>query len=275
MKIRDAAFHEQSGLIIDKIAGTVMMDSTGLRIPSLLLSTPYSNIRTKADVDFSLMDSIQPGMLHLNLDASLGKQDLMLFMADMPERFCKQWPEWPLAIKGQMDGNMQKMDIEELEAILPTAFHAKVFGTACNLLDTDHLLAQLDLQAETYNLNFATAFVDPKIMKDYRIPNGIRINGMVKADGPRYTADLVAHEGKGFVKAKGWFNHQSMSYDADLVVNNLNVHHFMPKDSIYELSLSAKAKGYGTDFMKKTFGLRLMLGWITCAMVNCSLIVFQ
>ena len=252
MKIRDAAFHEQSGLIIDKIAGTVMMDSTGLRIPSLLLSTPYSNIRTKADVDFSLMDSIQPGMFHLNLDASLGKQDLMLFMADMPERFCKQWPEWPLAIKGQMDGNMQKMDIEELEATLPTAFHAKVFGTACNLLDTDHLLAQLDLQAETYNLNFATAFVDPKIMKDYRIPNGIRINGMVKADGPRYTADLVAHEGKGFVKAKGWFNHQSMSYDADLVVNNLNVHHFMPKDSIYELSLSAKAKGYGTDFMKKT-----------------------
>ena len=252
LKIRDAALREQSGLCLTKVAGTVRMDSAGIRMPSLLLNTPYSNIRARADVDFSIMDSINPGRMFANLDASLGKQDLMLFMADMPDRFQQRWPEWPLTVKGQVAGNVEKMDIEELEATLPTAFHAKMYGSAGNITDMDHLLAQLDIQAETYDVGFATAFVDPKIMQDYRIPSGIRMNGMVNVDGPRYQADLVAREGQGFVKAKGWFAQNTMSYDASLQVNNLNIHHFMPKDSLYEVTATAKAKGHGTDFMKKT-----------------------
>lgn len=252
LKIRDAALCEQSNLCITKVAGTIKMDSSGIRIPSMMLTTPYSNIRMKADVDFSVMDSINPGMLHASLDASFGKHDLMVFMADMPDRFCKRWPEWPLTIKGQVNGNREKMDIEELEATLPTAFHTKVFGSAVHITDTDHLLAQLDIKAETYDLGFATAFVDPKVMQDYRIPSGIRMNGIVNVDGPRYKADIVAHESQGFVKAKGWFAQNTMSYDAALQISNLNLHHFMPKDSLFEVSLTAKAKGHGTDFLKKT-----------------------
>jgi hypothetical protein len=40
-----------------------------------------------------------------------------------------------------------------------------------------------------------------------------------------------------------------MTYDADIKIQNLNLHHFMPKDSLYTVSADIKAKGYGTDFL--------------------------
>lgn len=38
-------------------------------------------------------------------------------------------------------------------------------------------------------------------------------------------------------------------YKADLKIDNLQLHSFLPKDSIYELSLSAAANGRGLDVM--------------------------
>ena len=39
-----------------------------------------------------------------------------------------------------------------------------------------------------------------------------------------------------------------MTYNADISINQLNLHHFLPKDSIYTLSADIKANGHGTDF---------------------------
>ena len=252
LKIREATLREQSGLTLTRLTGTVLMDSAGLRLPNMVLSTPYSNIRANADVDFSVMDSIQPGNMHIGLDAALGKQDLMLFMADMPQRFQDRWPEWPLTVNAQVDGNMEQLDVRQLEATLPTAFHAKVAGTAAKLTDMDHLLAQLDVEAEAYNMDFAMALAGPQLAKDYRLPNGLKLDGTVSADGPRYTADLTAREGKGLAKVKGWFAQNNMSYNANVVVSNLNLHHFMPHNDFHEVTLQASAKGKGTDFLKRT-----------------------
>jgi hypothetical protein len=72
--------------------------------------------------------------------------------------------------------------------------------------------------------------------------------GRVKADGQQYFADITAREGKGLVKAKGSFHATAMRYDADVQVRDLNVHHFMPHDSIYTVSADITAKGQGTDF---------------------------
>ncbi len=252
LKIREAALKERSGLTLTQLHGGVKMDSVGVKLDNFLMATPYSNIRAHADVDLSVMDSIRPGQLHVNLNADLGKQDLMLFMADMPRGFRNGWPEWPLTIKGQMDGNMEELAIEELEASLPTAFRAKVYGSAARLTDMDHLLAQLHVEAETYNTQFVWALADAQMAKDYRIPHGLKLNGIVNADGPRYTADLLAREGKGYAKMKGWLAQNSMSYDAQLEVKELNLHHFMPTNTLYELSARAKVNGHGTDFLKST-----------------------
>jgi autotransporter translocation and assembly factor TamB len=142
---------------------------------------------------------------------------------------------------------MQHMDFHDLEVSLPTAFHATATGFAANLDDPQRLRADVQFTASTQNLGFVMAMLPGDMQRNYRIPP-MSAQGRVKADGQQYYADITAREGRGTVKAKGSFNAAAMRYDADIKVRDLNVHHFMPYDSIYTVSADVVAKGQGTDF---------------------------
>ena len=261
--IRHTSLKEKSGLEISELKGGVRLDSAfnQIQMPALALKTPDSDIYTEVDMDFNAFDARNPGKMKVRLNAQIGKQDLMRFMGDMPAQFIRRYPNHPISIKGSLNGNLQQMAFTGLDINLPTAFHLSANGTAGNLTDPSKLQADLKINAKTQDIGFMTAMLDAKVMNDYRIPNGITLDGTLKADGPRYQADLTAREGQGTVKlkgnatipqnAKGEMVPSLMSYDANVSIKNLNVHHFMPKDSIYTLSADIKAKGYGTDFLSK------------------------
>ena len=71
----------------------------------------------------------------------------------------------------------------------------------------------------------------------------------MEMNGPQYKAKLDLKEGKGSMNVNAALNSSTEVYTADLKINDLQLHHFLPKDSIYELSLSADAKGRGLDVM--------------------------
>ena len=260
--IRKAQLKDKSsGLEITDIKGGVRFDANfdNVQIPALYVKTPDSDIFTEVDMDLNTFGDQNPGKMKMRLNAQIGKQDMVKLMGDMPQSFIRKYPNHPLSIKGSVNGNMQQMDFTGLDINLPTAFHATASGTAGNLTDPQRLTADIQLNARTQDIGFATALLDPKMMKDYRIPNGITLDGTIKANGTKYAADLTAREGGGTVKlkgsttipldAKGNYATSNITYDADIKVQNLNLHHFMPKDSLYLLSADIKAKGYGTDFL--------------------------
>lgn len=259
--IDHTSLKEKSGLEITEMKGGVRLDSAfnQIQIPAISLKTPDSNIYTEVDMDFSAFDERKPGKMKVRLNAQLGKQDLMRFMGDMPPAFIRQYPNHPISIKGSLNGNMQEMAFTGLDIHLPTAFHISASGTAKHLTDMSRLQADLKVSAQTQDIGFMTAMLDPKTMSDYRIPNGITLDGTLKADGSHYAADLLARESKGTIKlkgnatipknAKGEMMPNLMSYVADISIKDLNLHHFMPKDSIYNISADISAKGYGTDIL--------------------------
>ena len=259
--VRQTALKEKSGLEITELSGGVNLDSAfnNVQLPSFKLRTPDSDIMAEADIDFNIADIQNPGKMKLRLNAQLGKQDLMKFMGDMPQKFIERYPNHPLSIRGSVNGNMKQMEFTGLDINLPTALHLSANGTAENITDMRNLKADVKLSATTQDMNFVTALVDPSLTKDYRIPNGMTLDGTLKANGPRYATNMTLREGSGIVKlvgdatipmnAKGEMIVDNISYDADISISNLNLHHFMPKDSIYHVSASIKAKGYGTDVL--------------------------
>lgn len=247
MYLRQVALKEKSGLAVTHLSGPIAMEDGAVKLPKFRLSTPYSDIDVELDVPLSLMEPVDPGKMRLRMNASLGKQDLMPFMADLPAAMRQRWPEYPLTVSGLLKGNMQHMDFHDLEVSLPTAFHANATGFAANLDKPDMLRADVQFTATTQNLGFVMAMMPRDMQRDYRIPP-LSAQGRVKADGQQYFADITAREGRGTVKAKGSFNAAAMRYDADIKVRDLNVHHFMPHDSIYTVSADVTAKGQGTDF---------------------------
>ena len=227
--------------------GAVTMQDGKLRLPSFRLNTPDSNILVDLDFPLSFADSIDPGKLRLRLDAQLARQDLMPFMSALPKAMQERWPQYPLSVKGMVKGNMDYMEFSELDVSLPTAFEAQADGFVANLNDMKRLRADVTFKAQTQNLGFVMASLPRDVQRNYRLPNGIRAEGRVKADGEQYFADVVAREGGGRVDLKGSFDSRRMAYDAKVKVSNLNVHHFMPHDSIYTVSANLTAKGQGTD----------------------------
>ena len=257
--VKKAFFKEKSGLVVSEMTGGVTLDSTynHIRMPLMTLRTPDSSIMTEADLDFTAFDNQNPGQMKVRLYAQLGKQDLQIYAGKLPQKFMEHFPNRPLIIRGSLNGNMQHLELTGIDINLATALHASIEGTADNVTDMSRLKADIKMEAKTKELNFMTALIDPKMSGIYRIPNGMDLNATLKANGTRYTADMTLHEGGGNVKmkgsaliplnAKGEMVTGNMTYDADISINQLNLHHFLPKDSIYTLAADIKAKGHGTD----------------------------
>ena len=246
--MRTVALKEKSGLQVTDLTGPIAMENGSLQLPRFRLKTPVSDILVDMDMPLSLTDKIDPGKMRLRMNAQLGKADLMHFMSDLPEGFRQRWPDVPLHLSGELRGNMQHMDFNDLDVRLPMAFEATASGFAANLDDLDHLTADVQFRAKTGNLGFVLAMMPRDMQRDYRLPP-MTMQGRVKALGQQYTADITAREGGGVVQAKGSFHAALMRYDAQLKVRDLNIHHFMPRDSIYTLSADITAHGQGTDFL--------------------------
>ena len=225
---------------------TVTNDS--IKVPWMELKTPNSSVAIHVAFPMSFTDSVSPGSLQFGMDAKLGKQDILPFLKDMPQAFQQQWPEGPLALRGQVEGNMRHMEFYNLLIDLPTAFNATATGWADNLDTPDKLQADVQFKAETQNLGFAMAMMPRDMQRSYRLPP-MSAEGRVKTTGEEYEADITAREGGGMLKAKGLFNARAESYSANLKIQNLNVRHFMPRDSIYTISAEMDAKGHGFDFL--------------------------
>ena len=263
--VRQSAFKlnlgDGRGLQITEMTGGLSLDSAfnHIRMPLMSLRTPDSNIMAEADMDFNVFDGQHPGVMKLRLFAQVGKQDLFALTGQLPQKFTQHFPTHPLIIRGSIDGNMDHMKLTGIDIDLATAVHATLKGTIDHMTDLRRMKADIKVDAKTKSLNFMTALLDPEMSNDIRIPDGITLNGSMTANGTKYSADLTAHEGSGSIRmngsatipldAKDEFVTDMTSYDADISIKDLNVHHFLPKDSIYTLTADMKASGYGTDLL--------------------------
>lgn len=251
--VRKCGMKEKSGLQLTALTTTVDMDSVKIVMPDFVLRTPDSSIDAYMNMDMSVAEKVNPGKMRLRLNAMLGKQDVMMFCGGMPQSFIERYPNRPIYIRCSVNGNMERVDFTGVDVKLPTAFHLTAGGFAENPTDMDRLRADVKLNAETQNIGFLTSLADPKMMKDYRVPGGIRLDGRLTANGKQYAANLTAREGKGTVRAKGNINLATMRYAADIAVNRLNLHHFMPKQPMREFTGTLTASGKGFDvFSPKT-----------------------
>ena len=247
--VRSAQLTEKSGLRIDSLQGQIALDDKKVRLPDLKLRTPESHLDASLAMDLDAFNDSMPGKLHLRADGSLGKQDIMRFLGGMPQGFIRQWPNQPLTLKTVAVGNMKQLELTGLNARLPGAFDLNAKGTLANLDDPDRLKANIGLNAKGYNLNFISALVPPETLKDVNIPKGIGLKGQFRVDGQKYAADFNATQGKGSLTGKAVVDTRgTMTYDADLMANNLQLKNFLPKYDAGAFTGKVAVKGSGTDF---------------------------
>lgn len=247
----ECSMREKSGLEIVNLEFPMSLDSAALHIPELKLLTPDSDLEALAKVDLNVMDEENPGQLYLRLFASIGKQDVMRFCGDLPQAFRQRYPAAPMIVRSSVSGNMKHVDVDGMSLELPTAFRLSTKGKASNLADIEHLKADFDIEASTDNLAFVETLIDSSGSGFLRIPSGITLDGIVKADGKNYDTDILLCQDSGTVALTAAYRGDNDTYTAELTASSINLHNFLPKDSLYEFSAVAKVEGQGFDMFER------------------------
>lgn len=246
--IRECSMNERSGLSLSSLNGRIFADSSLIRVPELHLLTPHSEINLGARTYWELVEKPTTSHLSAYINAYIGKQDVMLFAGSLPEKFKKEYPFRPLTIRAGTEGNLSQMQISRFMVDLPGAFSLKGGGELWQLTDSLKRSAKLDLDMQTQNIGFLTALAGPADNGSLAIPDSMRLTAHVGMEGNRLSTLLKLNEGKGFMALDASYDLKSEAYHADLSIDSLQLHHFLPKDSLYNLTIHAKARGKGTDF---------------------------
>ena len=247
--IREFTMNERSGLSVTSLTGRAFSNDSIISVPGLKLQTPHSEIDLSAHTYWKLVNIPTTGRLSANLNAYIGKEDVMLFTGGLPDSFKEAYPFRPLVIRAGTDGNLKEMQISRFTADLPGAFSLEGGGILENLADSITRSGTIGLKMKTQNLNFLTGLSGEVPNGTLVIPDSMNLVAQVDIKGPEYKANLHLKEGQGAMNVNAALNTATEVYKADLKIDNLQLHHFLPKDSIYELSLSAAADGRGLDVM--------------------------
>lgn len=245
--LRDMRVDERSGLSVTSLTAKIVSDTSVIRIPDLRLTTPNSEINFSAQTYWELIDIPTSGNLTAMLDAHIGRQDVLLFGSGLPEEFRSSYPMHPLVVRAGTTGNLKSMQLSGFKIDLPGAFSIRATGNLFNMTDSLTRSADLNLTMQTGDLNFLAGLTGIRPKTSFVIPDSMNLQAGLRMNGSDLTADLCLEEQEGVVKMDASYNLTTEKYQAMLLVDSIQVDHFLPNDSIYGLSVWAKAEGTGSD----------------------------
>ncbi|MBQ8674171.1 MAG: translocation/assembly module TamB domain-containing protein [Bacteroides sp.] len=246
--IRQLSMYERSGLSITSLTGHLHADTTLIRVPDLRLSTPHSEMDFSTQTYWELLDIPTSGQLSARFNAYIGKQDVMLLASGVPETFKEAYPFRPLVIHAGTEGNLKQMQISRFTAELPGAFTLSGGGELWHLTDSLKRNGSIDLDMQTQNLDFLAGLTGVTPDGSLVVPDSMTLSARLNLDGPQCNALLKVREREGSLDLTAAYNTATEVYRADLVADSLQLHRFLPRDSIYMLSATLSAHGQGMDF---------------------------
>ena len=243
VQLRRLAFREKSGFQLENLAVNLALDSSRLTAAGLDLKTLHSSVcgNIEAALQFP-----QSGDLKADVQASLGSEDILcLAAAYIPKELAACYPKQPLNINLFADGNKDCLSLQTCNVVMPTVFDARTTGSILNLADSTNLGADLKSDITTMDLSSLNRYLG---LTDVRFPKmNIHADTRLR-QASKLTTDALLLEGKGRVHFTGDIDLNAMAYQTNARITNLQLHDFLPKDSLYLLTANANVSGRGTDF---------------------------
>lgn len=212
-----------------------------LSLPDLKLATPHSTAHTKILFPFSALDSIPSTAIQAEMTGQIGMEDIQ----DMMPRISKYTPSGPVSLHVHASGNLQQMHVDTLSVLAEPWVSLDASGTLTHLIDDKLFGADINFNTRTYDMRQVTRITG--LEKNLRIPR-LTARGKVSKQGNLYSLNAKIQEARGRVDVKADYNDRTEAYNLQTKIHDLNLHHFLPKDSLFLLTGEAKIHGRGLDF---------------------------
>ncbi len=238
---------EQCGLTITEGKGTFSMDSTGMKLKDFDIKTPFSHVQATAAIPNALLAFEPSALLDVDINASLGMNDINSFMPDLAAYTSAVPAATPLNAKVKANGQLGDADIEQFDVALPGTLSLRAVGKAKNALDMKELVANLTFDGELRRPGIVKKFVQ---LDGINIPT-LNIKGTASANRENYAADFKLTTPQGNLAANGHVGMNSERYDVKAAVHSLNVGSFIGDKTIGPVTATLSANGAGFNPEKR------------------------
>lgn len=263
---------ERSGLELVSTEGRIVADNNVINIPALKLETTDSYLDLQAEIGWNVLEMEQFGTLSARLMAEIGKGDVLRMVGKMEPEFVKSYPVEPVSIRIGAEGDLDRLRLQTFSAELPNAFSLKAEGNLLHLTDSLQRGGEINLSGKSINMAFLNLLTEGSVA----VPGGTTLEGIFTMAGAKTGVDLLLKQpqaqavtlvdsvqltvhndtlslAEGFkmnraARLYAQYDLSNDAYLADLVVNDLDMHQFLPKDSLFDVAMNLHADGEGLDF---------------------------
>lgn len=247
VQLNRLAFIEKSGFQLNNLAVNLSLDANHLTVAGLDLQTPHSSAAGNVDIDWDAMSAEKHGQMKADLQASFGSEDILcLAAAYLPRDLARCYPSQPLNIELFATGNVDTLHLQTCNVMIPSVIDVRTTGALHHMTDSTRLGADLKWDITTMDLRCANDYLG---LDKVRFPKMVLHADTKLSEASKVTADALLLEGGGKAHLVGSMDLQAMAYQANARISNLQLHDFLPHDSLYALSANAKLSGCGTDML--------------------------
>lgn len=249
---------EKSGLQLTSTRLQVLMDSSSLHLPQFRLTTPWSTLQGRADMDFKALTPGHGGKLRATLQAKLGRRDLQqLVLPMLPADVRRMVPLTDLRADLRLQGNLDRLQLLSCRLQLPDMLTLNTSGNIAQLLSPDRLQAKAKLDLQLQRTDWANRLLRQMGAGSVRIPAGLGLHAQVAANRKLYSADAALKvPGKGSMNLKGYFNAATQQYQIRLLSRHFPVRAFLPDVPLSPMTAQLTASGKGWDIMSPSCQLK-------------------
>ena len=261
-EIKELRMKERSGLEIISAGGKIMANDERIGISGLELKTTdsYFSVQAGAEWNISQLTNRQSqinndGSISARIMADIGKNDLFRFLTGMPEDFRKDFPAEPVQIRAGVDGSLNRMRITGVSAEIAEHIRLTAEGYLNDVTDSTKMAAHLDMDGFFPDMKFAQSLIGTTV-----IPADMTIKGSADIRNDSIISSLGLTQGDGLAELNAGFIPNSESFFAEMELKELNIHNFLPSDSLFRVTASLSAEGKGFDIFSPDTRMNIKAG---------------
>ncbi len=232
---------ERSGLAVTSGSGMVAIDSVGLDIRDLNVTTLHSKIFANANVPFALMALNPKAKTEVLAEGEISPLDIASFMPTLKTYTSKLPSTRPAKVQLKAAGSLSSMNVSSLRLNVPQVFDLVAKGSVDNPLDIKKMKGSLEFEASLTGPKTVNTFLGNT---SYDIPQ-LQLTGSATADRQTYSADFSLLSDAGDMVGSGLVSLTAESYDADIEIIGFEAGRFLPDMGLSTVSASISVHGGG------------------------------
>lgn len=249
--IKELRCKERGGLEIKEASGTARVNSQDIQVDNLKITTRNSSINLDGKMDMSVFNENPTGSMKVTTNSSIDLREVGSVMPSIG-KFTRMVPgSRPVKFKGTFEGNTRDLDISNGTLDIPGFVKADVSGNIKNVTDPKKLTADVSINADINNVDFAKKeFLDKDLQQQVNVVP-MNLKGKVKYSPGSVAGDVdMRLKAGGSLKGKGSYNFNNDSYTVDATATSLPVKKILPKLDVNNVTAHVKANGRGFDFLQ-------------------------